>query len=33
VYFLAGRKRQWCSASCGNRARVARHYARNVTAG
>jgi predicted RNA-binding Zn ribbon-like protein len=33
LYFLAGRKRQWCSASCGNRARVARHYARNVTAG
>jgi predicted RNA-binding Zn ribbon-like protein len=29
LYFLAVRGRQeWCSASCGNRARVARHYAR-----
>ena len=27
-YFLAGRRRQSCSPSCGNRARVARHYAR-----
>jgi predicted RNA-binding Zn ribbon-like protein len=29
LYFLAGRERQqWCSPTCGNRARVARHYAR-----
>jgi predicted RNA-binding Zn ribbon-like protein len=28
LYFLAARGRQqWCSPSCGNRARVARHYA------
>jgi predicted RNA-binding Zn ribbon-like protein len=31
LYFLAGRERQqWCSPSCGNRARVARHYARRA---
>ena len=29
--FLASRRRQvWCSASCGNRMRVARHHARRV---
>jgi predicted RNA-binding Zn ribbon-like protein len=29
LFFLAGRQRQqWCTPSCGNRARVARHYAR-----
>lgn len=28
-FFLAGRgDRRWCSAACGNRTRVARHYAR-----
>lgn len=28
-FFLAGRAdRRWCSAGCGNRTRVARHYAR-----
>jgi predicted RNA-binding Zn ribbon-like protein len=28
-FFLAGRSdRRWCSAACGNRTRVARHYAR-----
>lgn len=31
LYFLAARERQqWCTPSCGNRARVARHYARRV---
>ena len=31
LYFLADReRRQWCSPSCGNRARVARHYARRA---
>jgi predicted RNA-binding Zn ribbon-like protein len=31
LYFLADREgRQWCSPSCGNRARVARHYARRA---
>ena len=31
LYFVAGRDRQhWCSPSCGNRARVARHYARRL---
>lgn len=30
LYFLRDHpRRQWCSASCGNRARVARHYARH----
>jgi predicted RNA-binding Zn ribbon-like protein len=30
-YFLAGRARQeWCCTACGNRARVARHYARRA---
>ena len=30
--FLASRARQvWCSASCGNRMRVARHYARRAS--
>jgi predicted RNA-binding Zn ribbon-like protein len=29
LFFLAGRdSQQWCTPSCGNRARVARHYAR-----
>lgn len=29
LFFVADRSsRQWCSASCGNRARVARHYQR-----
>jgi predicted RNA-binding Zn ribbon-like protein len=29
-YFLKARpRRQWCSATCGNRARVARHYQRH----
>lgn len=38
-YYVAGRPRQtWCSASCGNRARVARHHerrrrARSVSSG
>lgn len=32
LFFLATRGRQqWCSPSCGNRARVARHYARRVS--
>jgi predicted RNA-binding Zn ribbon-like protein len=32
--FLASRARQvWCSASCGNRMRVARHHARRVSGG
>jgi predicted RNA-binding Zn ribbon-like protein len=32
LFFLADRPRQqWCSASCGNRARVARHHARHRT--
>jgi predicted RNA-binding Zn ribbon-like protein len=31
-FFLAGRAdRRWCSAACGNRTRVARHYARRRT--
>lgn len=31
-FFLAGRgDRRWCSAACGNRTRVARHYARRRT--
>ena len=31
LYFLAARERQqWCTPSCGNRARVARHYARRA---
>ena len=31
LFFLAERPRQqWCSTSCGNRARVARHYARRA---
>jgi len=30
LFFLKeGRRRHWCSAACGNRARVARHYARH----
>jgi hypothetical protein len=30
LYFLRDHpRRQWCSAGCGNRARVARHYARH----
>lgn len=34
LYFLASRgDRLWCSAACGNRARVARHYARARGAG
>lgn len=29
LFFTQGhRRREWCSSSCGNRARVARHYAR-----
>jgi len=32
-FFIAGRAGQvWCSAACGNRARVARHHARRRTA-
>ena len=32
LFFLAARGRQqWCSPSCGNRARVARHYARHAS--
>ena len=31
LFFLAARERQqWCTPSCGNRARVARHYALRV---
>jgi len=31
LFFLKQRPRQlWCSSSCGNRARVARHYARHA---
>ena len=31
LYFLAARElQQWCTPSCGNRARVARHYARRA---
>ena len=31
MFFVPGRERQeWCSPMCGNRARVARHYARHV---
>jgi predicted RNA-binding Zn ribbon-like protein len=31
-FFLAGRAdRRWCSVACGNRTRVARHYARRRT--
>jgi predicted RNA-binding Zn ribbon-like protein len=31
LFFLKQRPRQlWCSAACGNRARVARHYARHA---
>ncbi|MGH3079796.1 MAG: CGNR zinc finger domain-containing protein [Gaiellaceae bacterium] len=31
LYFVAGRAgQQWCSSTCGNRARVARHYARRA---
>jgi predicted RNA-binding Zn ribbon-like protein len=31
LYFVAARERQqWCTPSCGNRARVARHYARRA---
>ena len=30
MFYLAGKgDQQWCSASCGNRARVARHYLRS----
>jgi predicted RNA-binding Zn ribbon-like protein len=30
LFFVAARERQqWCTPSCGNRARVARHYARH----
>ncbi len=33
-YFLSSRvDRRWCSAACGNRARVARHYRRRREAG
>ena len=33
-YFLASRgDRRWCSAACGNRARVARHYAKRLGLG
>ena len=31
LYFVAdSERRQWCTPSCGNRARVARHYARHT---
>jgi predicted RNA-binding Zn ribbon-like protein len=34
LYFVADReRRQWCTPSCGNRARVARHYARRARSG
>jgi predicted RNA-binding Zn ribbon-like protein len=33
LYYVKGHpRRQWCSASCGNRARVARHYHRHSAA-
>lgn len=33
LYFVKGHpRREWCSAACGNRARVARHYQRHSTA-
>lgn len=33
AFFVADRpRRQWCSAACGNRARVARHYQRQQAA-
>ncbi|MEU6371296.1 CGNR zinc finger domain-containing protein [Streptomyces sp. NPDC046931] len=33
LFFVANRPtREWCSAACGNRARVARHYARQSAA-
>lgn len=33
MFFVAGNVRQtWCSSACGNRARVARHAARSVSA-
>lgn len=28
LYFLTDGRREWCSKTCGNRARAARHYAR-----
>jgi predicted RNA-binding Zn ribbon-like protein len=32
LFFLTGlRHQQWCSADCGNRARVARHYTQRAT--
>ncbi|HEX5403430.1 MAG TPA: CGNR zinc finger domain-containing protein [Pseudonocardiaceae bacterium] len=34
LYFVRDHpRRQWCSAGCGNRARVARHYAKHHTPG
>jgi predicted RNA-binding Zn ribbon-like protein len=33
LYFVKGHpRREWCSAACGNRARVARHYQRHLPA-
>jgi predicted RNA-binding Zn ribbon-like protein len=29
LYFIRSGRREWCSHGCGNRARAARHYARN----
>jgi predicted RNA-binding Zn ribbon-like protein len=29
LYFLTDGRREWCSKQCGNRARAARHYAKN----
>ncbi|CAN3130782.1 hypothetical protein ACNUDN_04589 [Mycobacterium sp. smrl_JER01] len=29
LFFLSDGRREWCSHGCGNRARAARHYAKN----
>ncbi|GAY13181.1 ABATE domain-containing protein [Pseudonocardia sp. N23] len=31
LHFIRSGRREWCSHGCGNRARAARHYARNRT--
>jgi predicted RNA-binding Zn ribbon-like protein len=33
LFFLTDGRREWCSKSCGNRARAARHYARTRRTG
>ncbi len=33
LFFLGNGRREWCSHGCGNRARAARHYARNKQPG